>query len=101
MRGVPLQQRAIMLEERMQRMETKTSLITPEIKNTWNLALNAPIDIQPTWLHGDLHPRNILVENGVITGIIDWGDYIWRYCHRPGFDMDAFLGAKCSRTSNG
>jgi aminoglycoside phosphotransferase (APT) family kinase protein len=27
-----------------------------------------------TWLHGDLHPRNVLVEDGVITGIIDWGD---------------------------
>jgi aminoglycoside phosphotransferase (APT) family kinase protein len=23
---------------------------------------------------GDLHPRNILVEEGVISGIIDWGD---------------------------
>ncbi|BDA67315.1 aminoglycoside phosphotransferase [Calothrix sp. PCC 7716] len=73
-RGVPLQQRAPMLLERMQRLETKTNLITPEIKNTWNQALNAPIDVSATWLHGDLHPRNILVENGAITGIIDWGD---------------------------
>ncbi|MGL6339740.1 MAG: phosphotransferase, partial [Waterburya sp.] len=40
----------------------------------WNQALNAPIDVEATWLHGDLHPRNILVENGTITGIIDWGD---------------------------
>jgi aminoglycoside phosphotransferase (APT) family kinase protein len=73
-RGVPLNQRAASIEERMQRLEGKTNLITPEIKNTWNKALNAPIDVQATWLHGDLHARNVLVENGVIVGIIDWGD---------------------------
>jgi aminoglycoside phosphotransferase (APT) family kinase protein len=73
-RGIPLQQRSLMLLERMQRLETKTDLMTPKIKDIWNLALNAPIDTSPTWLHGDLHPRNVLVENGIITGIIDWGD---------------------------
>jgi aminoglycoside phosphotransferase (APT) family kinase protein len=25
-------------------------------------------------LHGDLHPRNILVEDGIVSGVIDWGD---------------------------
>jgi aminoglycoside phosphotransferase (APT) family kinase protein len=73
-RGVPLNQRAASAEERIQRLETKTNLITQKIKNTWNRALNAPVDVQAKWLHGDLHTRNILVENGVITGIIDWGD---------------------------
>ncbi|KAL2864275.1 aminoglycoside phosphotransferase family protein [Aspergillus lucknowensis] len=24
--------------------------------------------------HGDVHPGNIMVKNGVITGILDWGD---------------------------
>lgn len=73
-RGVPLQHRATAVEERMQRLEQKTYLITPVIKYLWNQALNAPIDVEATWLHGDLHPRNVLVENGTITGIIDWGD---------------------------
>jgi aminoglycoside phosphotransferase (APT) family kinase protein len=73
-RGVPLTQRAASVEERMQRLETKTDLITPTIKQTWNRALNAPIDVPAQWLHGDLHPSNILVKNGVITGVIDWGD---------------------------
>ena len=73
-RGVPLNQRAASIEERMQRLEMKTNLITPELKDIWHQALNAPIDVQATWLHGDLHARNVLVENGVITGIIDWGD---------------------------
>jgi aminoglycoside phosphotransferase (APT) family kinase protein len=30
--------------------------------------------VAPTWIHGDLHARNVLVEAGSITGIIDWGD---------------------------
>lgn len=73
-RGVPLHQRAASIEARMQRLETKTNLITPKIKNTWKMAVNAPIDVRANWLHGDLHPRNILVEDGAISGIIDWGD---------------------------
>jgi len=73
-RGVPLSQRAAAVEERMQRLETKTNLITQPIKNQWQIALHTPIDVEAKWLHGDLHPRNILVENGIITGIIDWGD---------------------------
>jgi len=73
-RGVPLNQRKTSVEERMQRLESKTDLITQKLRNTWNTALNMPIDVEAKWIHGDLHPRNILVENGAITGIIDWGD---------------------------
>jgi aminoglycoside phosphotransferase (APT) family kinase protein len=73
-RGVSLIQRATMLNERMQRLEAKTAMITPTIRSLWQQAVNTPIDVEPTWIHGDLHPRNILVEKGGITGIIDWGD---------------------------
>jgi aminoglycoside phosphotransferase (APT) family kinase protein len=73
-RGVPLNQRAASVEERMQRLEIKTNLITQKLRDIWNTALNAPVDVEAKWLHGDLHPRNILVENGVLSGIIDWGD---------------------------
>lgn len=73
-RGVPLYHRAASIEERMQRLEQKTNLMTPAIKHAWNRALDAPMDVEATWIHGDLHPRNVLVEKGVITGVIDWGD---------------------------
>jgi aminoglycoside phosphotransferase (APT) family kinase protein len=73
-RGVPLMQRATMLNERMQRLETHTAMITPTIRSLWQQAVNTPVDVEPTWIHGDLHPRNILVDKGGITGIIDWGD---------------------------
>jgi aminoglycoside phosphotransferase (APT) family kinase protein len=58
----------------MQRLKAKTNVINGEIENAWNQALNAPVDVEATWLHGDLHPRNVLVKNGAIAGIIDWGD---------------------------
>jgi aminoglycoside phosphotransferase (APT) family kinase protein len=73
-RGVPLVQRVTMLNERMQRLESQTAMITPTIRSLWQQAVNTPIDVEPTWIHGDLHPRNILVDKGGITGIIDWGD---------------------------
>lgn len=73
-RGVPLQKRAPQVEERMRRLETRSSLLTPEMRRMWQAALAAPVDVAPTWIHGDLHPRNVLVEDGVFSGIIDWGD---------------------------
>ncbi len=73
-RGVPLNQRAAAVEERIRRLEKKTNLITLKVKDIWNRALNTPVDVQAKWLHGDLHTRNILVQDGIITGIIDWGD---------------------------
>lgn len=74
MRGVPLSQRAAGIEERMRRLERGTGLITPRIWRVWDEALSAPLDVPSTWLHGDLHPRNVLVRGGAISGIIDWGD---------------------------
>jgi len=74
LRGVPLHQRAPAVEPRMQRLEGRTGLITSRIRAIWSDALKAPLDCAPTWLHGDLHPSNVLVDDGVISGIIDWGD---------------------------
>ena len=73
-RGVPLKQRAGALGTRIKRLKSTTNLITPAIEDIWHRALDAPIDIEDKWLHGDLHPGNILVRNRVIVGVIDWGD---------------------------
>jgi len=58
----------------MRRLSVKTDLITKPVRRTWETALRAPNARSSKWLHGDLHARNALVENGAITGIIDWGD---------------------------
>lgn len=74
LRGVPIQQRAASVEERLKRLEVTTPYITDEIKEIWKAALAAPLFKETCWLHGDLHPKNIIVNNGKIESIIDWGD---------------------------
>lgn len=39
----------------------------------WARALAAPAWGRDTWLHGDLQPGNILVQDGRITAVIDFG----------------------------
>jgi aminoglycoside phosphotransferase (APT) family kinase protein len=73
-RGVPLRDRAAAVQERFQRLANRGVLISPHILSTWRFALRARDNASPVWIHGDLHPRNVLVEAGRITGIIDWGD---------------------------
>jgi aminoglycoside phosphotransferase (APT) family kinase protein len=74
LRGVPLQQRATAVQQRMQRLATKTCSITAQTRSVWEAGLSAATDASSTWLHGDLHPCNVLVEHGSISGVIDWGD---------------------------
>jgi len=73
-RGVPLQQRATAVEERMSRLARETSLMTPTVTKVWESALQAPPAERATWFHGDLHPQNVLTQNGQLAGAIDWAD---------------------------
>jgi aminoglycoside phosphotransferase (APT) family kinase protein len=73
-RGVPLQERATSVEERMHRLVQKTSLINPLVRKAWESAVQAPQAELATWIHGDLHPQNVLVEDGELRGVIDWAD---------------------------
>jgi aminoglycoside phosphotransferase (APT) family kinase protein len=39
----------------------------------WEHALAAPVwEGSPTWVHGDLDARNLLVADGRISGVLDW-----------------------------
>jgi aminoglycoside phosphotransferase (APT) family kinase protein len=73
-RGMPLQQRAAAVGERMHRLARTTSLINPTVTKVWESALQAPSAEEATWFHGDLHPQNVLVEDGKLVGVIDWAD---------------------------
>lgn len=72
-RGVPLADRAEVISERFQRVQRDES-VASRITELWNEALEAPIDVSDTWIHGDLHARNVLVCEGRFSAVIDWGD---------------------------
>ena len=41
----------------------------------WRAALAAPAwQGPPVWLHGDIHPGNLVVNAGELTAVIDFGD---------------------------
>ncbi|MDE0661482.1 MAG: aminoglycoside phosphotransferase family protein [Gammaproteobacteria bacterium] len=73
-RGVPLATRSDQVGERMERLARTTDAITPRVRTAWHEALAAAPSTERLWLHGDLHPLNILVWRGRITGVVDWGD---------------------------
>jgi len=46
----------------------------PVISELWQCALNeSPWQQAPVWLHGDIHPGNILAKHGRISAVIDFG----------------------------
>ncbi|HVB19500.1 MAG TPA: aminoglycoside phosphotransferase family protein [Acidimicrobiales bacterium] len=40
----------------------------------WDWACTAPSVEMPTWIHGDLHPGNLIFRGGSLVGVIDFGD---------------------------
>lgn len=73
-RDCPLEAKRSRTEARMQKLSDLTDLITPDLFAIWDAALAAPIDVSPTWIAGDIHARNVLVQNGKLSAFIDWGD---------------------------
>ncbi|MFH8625354.1 aminoglycoside phosphotransferase family protein [Streptomyces vietnamensis] len=45
------------------------------VRSTWEDALAAPVwQGPPLWLHGDLHPANVVVADGTLAGVVDFGE---------------------------
>jgi len=45
------------------------------VQAIWDDAVTAPgWEGPPLWLHGDLHPANILTADGSFCGVVDFGD---------------------------
>ncbi|WP_108250748.1 aminoglycoside phosphotransferase family protein [Planctomonas deserti] len=82
-RGVPLAARSVAVEERFAGGLVPRS---NELRPVWEEALTAPLfDGEPVWIHGDLHPGNIVVtgpEHGAghrapgpaLAAVVDFGD---------------------------
>lgn len=72
-RGVPLADRADTFEERVKDLASEIDV--PTLRDVWDRACAAsPWCGPPVWLHGDLHPANILLAEGVLSAVIDFGD---------------------------
>ena len=74
MRAVPLSKRTDSFEVRMSYLKANTTFITTQIEQLWEVALSEESVQFDAFIHGDLHPFNIIQEDGKIRGIIDWGD---------------------------
>jgi aminoglycoside phosphotransferase (APT) family kinase protein len=72
-RGVPLAERAASVAANLALIGGQVD--ENAVRRGWDAALAAPgYDGPPVWLHGDLHPLNILVNDGQVSGVIDFGD---------------------------
>lgn len=80
-RGVPLLDRN---EAMRPRLEARPEL--DDLRIAWNLGLSASPNAERVWIHGDLHPGNILVDNGRLIALIDFGDVA---AGDPAYDLAA------------
>jgi aminoglycoside phosphotransferase (APT) family kinase protein len=72
-RGVPLAERADNFAQNLAGVSGQVDL--DAVLAAWNAVLAIPEwDGAPVWLHGDPHPANILVAEGRVSGVIDFGD---------------------------
>jgi aminoglycoside phosphotransferase (APT) family kinase protein len=71
-RGVPL---AVRSESIVARLATGIAPRADELLDAWRRASSIePWQGAPLWLHGDLHPANILTSGGHLTAVLDFGD---------------------------
>ena len=72
-RGVPLAHRDDVMRERVEQLTDE--LDRSAVLALWDESLQVPDwDGAPLWLHGDLHPANVLVHAGRLSAVIDFGD---------------------------
>ncbi|MFJ9109940.1 aminoglycoside phosphotransferase family protein [Streptomyces sp. NPDC102283] len=61
--------------------------VADEVRAVWDDAVAAPgWEGPPVWVHGDLHPANVVVSDGTLSGVIDFGDL---FAGDPAWDLAA------------
>ncbi|MEO6533635.1 MAG: phosphotransferase, partial [Pseudolysinimonas sp.] len=72
-RGTPLAARDAIVRGRLASGSTPHAA---ELVTLWERAVSAPLyDGPPIWMHGDLHPINVLADaSGGLAAVIDFGD---------------------------
>jgi aminoglycoside phosphotransferase (APT) family kinase protein len=74
-RGPDLVWRTFHFEASLPQAAARRSLDASSATAAWNRALAAPRwEGPPLWLHGDLHPANLITHAGRLAAVIDFGD---------------------------
>ena len=77
-RGVPLAARAGAVADRLALLRKSSGVSAPLLdrgEDRWDAGLRAPVwPGPPLWIHGDLHPGNLVARDGRLSAIIDFGD---------------------------
>lgn len=61
--------------------------VSDDVRAVWANAVTAPEWEGPrVWVHGDLHPANVVVSDGTLSGVIDFGDL---FAGDPAWDLAA------------
>jgi aminoglycoside phosphotransferase (APT) family kinase protein len=69
-RAVPLARRDADMRARF-----RSDLVPHAVHDVWDRSLAQPEwDGGRLWVHGDLHPANLVTENGMLRAVIDFGD---------------------------
>lgn len=72
-RGVPVADRTTTVDERLAALAGEVD--GDALRALWAAACAAPRwSGPPVWLHGDLHPANVLTAGGELAAVIDFGD---------------------------
>ncbi|MEW1908455.1 phosphotransferase [Kitasatospora sp. NPDC085895] len=68
-----------------------------DVRAVWDDAVAAPAwEGPPVWVHGDLHPANVVVADGTLAGVVDFGAL---FAGDPAWDLAAawlLLPAGCA-----
>lgn len=71
-RGVPLAGRDAAVRERLASGAVPDA---PRVAALWDELVSIPFwDAPPSWIHGDLHPANLLLNAGGLAAVLDFGD---------------------------
>jgi aminoglycoside phosphotransferase (APT) family kinase protein len=74
-RGGPLASRqAAVTTWAEQALRSGNEALIAEAVGLFNAGLLAATATERVWIHGDLHPRNVLVDQGRLCAVLDWGD---------------------------
>lgn len=72
-RGVPLAARSELLDTYLDRVGDAVDRVA--VETAWSAALAVPDHEGPkVWVHGDMHPGNLITDGRRITAVIDLGD---------------------------